>query len=480
MPAGSTYTGARDINIGAKTAAENTLAGVYLPDKIGRGYGTMWRSKQRYIAVKGSRRSKKSKTQAQKLIYQIVKYPLSNALVVRRYYNTLRDSCYTELKWAIHNLGLDEYFRCKESPLEITYTPTGQKIFFRGMDDALKITSISVEVGALCWLWVEEAFELEDEDEFNKLEESLLGDCPPGHFKQITLTFNPWSESTWIKARFFDVDDPDVLAITTNYLCNEWLSDADREVFEKMKTERPERYKVSGLGEWGVDGAVYFEEFRADVHVVEPFPIPEHWLIYRTIDYGLDALAGLYIAVDTQGCAYVCGEVYAHNLIISDAAEALVRSQLRDQDYITYAPPDLWARMKNNGVTVEEEFYRHGVMLSKSSNQRIPGWMQVHERLKVIDDVDGVSKTARLKIFSSCRNLIRCISTIKADEKDCNDVATEPHELTHLPDALRYWCVMHTMSARDIDSRAPEEKALADYKASRFRQAGGKSKIIRR
>lgn len=462
----------------SKSAAGNALERVYLPDKIGRGYGTMWRSRCRYIAIKGSRRSKKSKTQAQKLIYQIVKYPLSNALVVRRYYNTLRDSCFTELKWAIHNLGLDEYFRCKESPLEITFVPTGQKIFFRGMDDALKITSISVEVGALCWLWIEEAFELEDEDEFNKLEESLLGDCPPGHFKQITLTFNPWSESTWIKARFFDADDPNVLALTTNYLCNEWLSESDREVFERMKTERPERYRVSGLGEWGVDGAVYFEEFRADVHVVDPFPIPEHWLIYRAIDYGLDALAGLYIAVDTQGCAYVCGEVYAHNLIISDAATALVKSAVRDQQYTTYAPPDLWARMKNTGVTVDEEFYKNGVTLTKSSNQRVPGWMQVHERLKVVDDVDG-GKTARLKIFSTCRNLIRCISTIKADERDCNDVATEPHEPTHLPDALRYWCVMHTLTAKEPDTRSAEEKMLADYKASRIRR-GGRTTVIRR
>ena len=356
-----------------KAGAESALSKIYLPDKIGRGYGTMWRSKQRYIAIKGSRRSKKSKTQAQKIIVQIVKYPQSNALVVRRYYNTLRDSCYAELKWAIHNLGLDDYFRCKESPLEIQYIPTGQKIFFRGMDDTLKITSITVEVGALCWLWVEEAYEVENEDDFNKLEESLLGYCPEGHFKQITLTFNPWSESTWIKARFFDRDDPDVLALTTNYLCNEWLSEEDKAVFERMKTEQPERYRVSGLGEWGVDGAIYFEEFRADVHVCEPFAVPDHWLIYRTIDYGLDALACLYIAVDTQGVAYVIGEVYAHNLIISDAAKAIRDSEIREQQYVTYAPPDLWARMKNNGITVEEEFFNGGVLLTKSSNQRVPG-----------------------------------------------------------------------------------------------------------
>ena len=459
--------------------AEAALNKVYLPDKIGRGYGTMWRSKQRYIAIKGSRRSKKSKTQAQKLIYQIVKYPQANALVVRRYYTTLRDSCYAELKWAVRNLGLEEYFKFKESPLEITYTPTGQKIFFRGLDDALKITSITVEIGALCFLWCEEAYEIEDEAEFDKLEQSLLGYTPPGHFKQITLTFNPWSESTWIKARFFDVESPDILAFTTNYMCNEWLSEEDVRVFEEMKKNRPELYKVAGLGEWGVDGAVYFEEFRRDLHVVEPFAIPDHWKIYRAMDYGLDALACLYIAVDTHDIAYVIGEVYAHNLIISDAADAIRNAEVREQRYTTYAPPDLWARTKDTGRTIEETFSLNGVPLDKSNNARVPGWLQVHERLKPIPDIDGVSETSRLKIFSNCRNLIRCISTIKADEKDCNDVATQPHELTHIVDALRYFCVMHVIKAREPDLRSAEEKFLSDYKASKFRNNSRSNRIVR-
>lgn len=472
---------ARIINADAKradAAAKKAIADIYLPAKIGDGYGTMWRSKCRYIAIKGSRRSKKSKTQAQKLIYQLIKYPLSNALVVRRYYNTLRDSCFAELKWAARNLGVYDYFDFCVSPMMITYKPTGQKILFRGVDDALKITSISVDVGVICFVWVEEAFEIEDEADFNKIEESILGSCPAGLYKQITLTFNPWSESTWIKGRFFDIKSPDVLAMTTNYMCNEWLSDDDRRMFEDWRVNQPDRYRVSGLGEWGVDGSVYFEEFRRDVHVIEPFAIPEHWLIYRAIDYGLDALACLYIAVDTSGCAYVCGEVYAHNLIVSDAARAIKDGEMRRQDYTTYAPPDLWARMKNTGITVDEEFYKNGVMLTKSSNQRIPGWLQLRERLKIVTGMQG-EKTARLKIFSNCTNLIRCISTIQKDSKNCNDVATEPHELTHLVDALRYWCVMHTMSAPEVDSRPQELKVADEIKNARLKQLSRGAKVIR-
>lgn len=231
---------------------------VFLPDLVGKGYKTFWNFKGRYRAVKGSRRSKKSKTMALWTIYNLMKYPKSNMLVVRKTYRTLKDSCFTELKWAIKRLGVEQWWDVKESPLEMTYRPTGQKIYFRGLDDPLKITSIAVEVGVLSWMWIEEAYEITKEEDFDTLAESMLGDCPEGLFKQITLTFNPWNEKTWIKKRFFDDLDDETLAITTNYKCNEWLSEADLKVFETMRIRNPRRYSVAGLGEWGiVDGLVY-------------------------------------------------------------------------------------------------------------------------------------------------------------------------------------------------------------------------------
>lgn len=237
----------------------------YLPDIVGRGYGTFWRFRGRVRAVKGSRASKKSKTAALWYIYSMMAMPGSNTLVVRKTYRTLKDSCFTDLKWAIRRLGVDRWWSCKESPLEMTYLPTGQKILFRGLDDPLKVTSITVEVGALCWLWIEEAYEISSESDFDTLNESIRGEVPAGLFKQTTLTFNPWNEHHWIKARFFDAPpSPDLLAMTTNYTCNEWLDDADRKMFEDMQTRNPRRYQVAGLGNWGiVDGLVY-ENWREE------------------------------------------------------------------------------------------------------------------------------------------------------------------------------------------------------------------------
>lgn len=248
-----------------------------LPELVGGGYGEFWRWKGRYRVCKGSRASKKSKTAALWYIVNMMKYGGANLLVIRKVFRTLKDSCFTELKWAIDRLGVRRLWEVKESPLEMTYKPTGQKIYFRGLDDPLKITSITVEKGYLCWAWIEEAYEIGSEKDFNMLDESIRGALPPdgGLFKQITLTFNPWNEHHWLKKRFFDAPDPEVLAITTNYMCNEWLDECDKKVFESMKRNDPRRYRVAGLGEWGItEGLVYenWEEKAFDLEEIKRLP----------------------------------------------------------------------------------------------------------------------------------------------------------------------------------------------------------------
>ena len=237
---------------------------IHLPDVVGKGYKTFWNCKCRYRVVKGSRASKKSKTTALWYIYHMMKYKDANTLVVRKTFRTLKDSCFAELKWAVHRLHVDHLWNFKESPLEATYIPTGQKIYFRGLDDSLKITSITVDVGVLCWMWIEEAYEIMKESDFDMLDESIRGEVPEGLFKQITITFNPWNERHWLKKRFFDHPDEDVLALTTNYLCNEWLDETDLNLFEKMKQNNPRRYAVAGLGGWGIVEGLVFENWKEE------------------------------------------------------------------------------------------------------------------------------------------------------------------------------------------------------------------------
>lgn len=272
-----------------------------LPDLIGGSYGKFWKFRGRFCVCKGSRASKKSKTTALWHIYHIMKYPEANALVVRKTERTLKDSVMSDLRWAIDRLGVTQYWKYTTNPLELTYIPTGQKILFRGFDDPLKITSISVPKGVLCFVWLEEAYEISREEDFDFLNESIRGAVPEGHFKRFTITFNPWTDKHWLKKRFFDTPDTeDKMAITTNYMCNEWLDDADRRMFEDMKLNRPKRYRVAGLGEWGiVDGLIY------ENWVEEQFDVQE--LIRNNPD--LTAVFGLDFGYTNDPTAFICALV---------------------------------------------------------------------------------------------------------------------------------------------------------------------------
>lgn len=307
-----------------------TARKVNLPEVVGKGYGSFWNFKGRYRVVKGSRASKKSKTTALNSIARIMEYPQANLLCVRKTYRTLKDSCFTELKWAIHRLGVDAWWDAKESPLEMTYKPTGQKILFRGLDDPLKVTSITVEVGVLCWLWIEEAYEISSEADFDTLDESIRGEVPPGLFKQITLTFNPWNEHHWIKHRFFDAaPDPDILAMTTNYTCNEWLDAADKKVFETMKRNNPRRYRVAGLGDWGiVEGLVYenWEERLFSIDEVRKMPGVKS-AFGLDFGYANDPTALFCGLIDTSSkTLWVIDEIYKLGMSNEDIADAVIKA----------------------------------------------------------------------------------------------------------------------------------------------------------
>ena len=254
---------------------------INLKSKIGRGYATFWNFKGRYRVCKGGRGSKKSTTTAMWIIYNMMKMPLANTLVVRQTFNTHLDSTWVQLKWATQQLGVAHLWTFSKSPLKATYNPTGQVILFRGLDDPMSITSITVPVGYLCWCWFEEAYQVKSEDAFDKVDMSIRGELPEGYFKQITLTFNPWSDKHWLKKRFFDEpNDEDKLAMTTNYLCNEWLGDDDIKLFNSMKIKFPKRYKVEGLGDWGIIDGLVFDNWK-----IEEF---DHTKIKGELLIGLD------------------------------------------------------------------------------------------------------------------------------------------------------------------------------------------------
>lgn len=231
---------------------------------LGKGYNRFHHSRNFYRVVKGGRGSKKSKSTALDYIYKMLKYPWANLLVVRRFSNTNKQSTYTDLKWAANRMKVSHLFKFNESLPEITVKETGQKILFRGLDDPLKITSITVDNGLLAWLWLEEAYQVENKDKFDTLVESIRGSVDDKNFfKQITVTFNPWSERHWLKSAFFDEETRfnDVFADTTTYRDNEWLDQQDIDRYEDLWRTNPRRAAVVANGDWGVAEGLVFENY---------------------------------------------------------------------------------------------------------------------------------------------------------------------------------------------------------------------------
>ena len=392
---------------------------IKLPKIVGRGYKSYWNFRGRYDVCKGSRASKKSKTTALRIIYNMMKYDKSNTLVVRKTYRTLKDSCFTDLKWATKRLEVENLWEFKYSPLEATYLPTGQKILFRGLDDPLKVTSITVEYGYLCWAWLEESYEITSQKDFDTLDESIRGELPPHLWKQWMITFNPWNEHHWLKKRFFDAEnDPDILAITTNYKCNEWLDDADLRLFENMKKNNPRRYQVAGLGNWGiVDGLVYEnwkeEEFTLD-QVIDCESV-------NGIDFGYtnDPAAVFIGFIDTEHKKlYVWDEIYKKGLSNKRLYEEIESSHYQKKSFTAdCAEPKSIDELRGYGLRVEK---------SQKGKDSITHGIQYIQDFEII-------------IHPRCVNFITEIGNYTWDEDRLGNKINRPiDDFNHLMDSMRY------------------------------------------
>ena len=395
---------------------------IYLPDYVGKGYKQFWNFRGRYKVCKGSRASKKSKTTALWFIYHMMKYPDANTLVIRKTYRTLKDSCYKELKWAANRFQVAHLWTFTLNPLEATYKPTGQKILFRGLDDPLKVTSITVDVGCLCWGWIEEAYEIMNEDDFKMLDESIRGRMPKGLFKQWTITFNPWNERHWLKKRFFDAENSrNILAMTTNYMCNEWLDEADLALFEEMKLRNPRRYAVAGLGGWGiVDGLVY-ENWKE-----EAFAIDE--VRKRP---GIESAFGLDFGYTNDPTAFFCGLLDKDNkqLFVFDEMYEKGMSNKRIAEKIQEMG---YSKERITADSAEPKSIDELKSLGLRAKPALKGKDSIKNGIQWIQDLEII-------IHPRCVNFLTEISNYTWDQDKFGTKLNVPiDDFNHLMDAMRY------------------------------------------
>lgn len=389
---------------------------VYLPQIVGKGYGEYFRCRERYRVLKGGKGSKKSSTTALNFIYRIMKYKESNLLVVRAVYNTHKDSTFAQLKWAQEKLGVSHLWQNTVNPLEMTYKPTGQKILFRGFDDVLKIASTTVSRGCLCWVWVEEAFEIDSLEDFIKLDLSVPRGTVPKHlFKQTTLTFNPWSEKHWLKKTFFDFPQKNVRTFTTDFRVNEFLDQTDLAVFKKMEEENPQKFRVAGLGMWGISEGLVFESFSVEDFDVSS--LDESFNAFFGLDYGYtnDPTAFIaFFASPEKKEIFIFDEHYEKKMLNSDIANMIFRKGFAKERIRADA-----AEPKSN-----DDLRRLGISRIQASKKG---------RDSVVNGINAI-KEFKLTVHPRCKNTIYELENY-VYKKDSN----EPEDRNnHLMDALRY------------------------------------------
>lgn len=403
----------------------------------------------RFVGYGGARGGGKSWAVRAKASLLGLHYAGIRMLLLRRTYPELKENHVLPLQSLLRDIA--------------TYRET-DKVFVFPNGSRLKLGYLDSDGDVLQYQGQEyDVIFMDEATHFTKFMFDVLTACLRGANKfpkRFYLTCNPGGVGhDWVKRLFIDrqyergENPEDYTFIAARVYDNKALLETDTG-YVQMLENLPDNLRRAWLdGDWDVFDGQYFTEFNRNLHVVDPFEIPVHWRRYTAMDYGLDMLAHYWVAVDERNNAYVYRELYESGLIVSQAVERIRETERCGKEgeiYTRLAPPDLWNTQSTTGKSTALLFDEFGLPLTRSNNDRIAGWIAVKELLKPVQCCreDGEEeRTARLKIFSTCRNLIRCIPLAQYDDKKVNDVATEPHEITHSLDALRYFAISWTYPA---------------------------------
>ena len=383
-------------------------------------------SEAKYTAYGGARGGGKSWALRYKLLLLCLRYPGIRVLLVRRSYPELRENHIHPLLSLLCGHPAAAVYRERDKCFEFFCGSQLLLGYLADHGDLLRYQGQEFDVIA-----IDEATQI-DEEMFLMLSASLRGanDFP----KRMYLTCNPGGVGHgWVKRLFIDrhYREGDYRFIPASVYDNTALMRRDPDYVKRLMA-LPEELRAAWLyGRWDVFSGQFFSEFDERRHVCAPFDIPDGAGRYCAIDYGLDMLAALFIAVLPDGRAYVYDEIYESGLIVSVAASRIREKLTAGMTVI--APSDLWSRGRDSGRSTAELFAEGGVYFTKIVPDRVDGWLALKEWLA---DENGVP---RLRIFRDCHAIIRCLPLLLYDARRPGDAATEPHEITHAPDALRYF-----------------------------------------
>ena len=297
--------------------------------------------------------------------------------------------------------------------------------------------------------------------------------------KRIYLTCNPGNVGhLWVKRLFIDrrfINDPnnpersenpkDYTTIRATVEDNPFLMEANPEYVKALAKLPPDLMRAHRYGDWNALSGAYFGNFHRSTHTMSRFKVPTSWPTYRSLDYGLDSLAVCWWAVDEDGRCWCYREEDMPGLVIQEAAAFILNNSLNYEHPIaTYAPPDLWNRQKDTGRTMAEIFLQNGVAIVKSDNNRVQGHMLMKDMMSPMPLNDKYVRNLfpkdncpdtlpGLMFFDDLEKIIEDIESIQADEKNPNDCAKDPHDVTHTVDAVRYFAINRARKAKKAEKK---------------------------
>lgn len=416
------------------------------------------KSKARYTSYGGARGGGKSFAARWKAVLLANRYSGIQILLLRRTLPELRENHLIPLQKILKTEKRDKNERLaeyKDVTKEFIF-PNGSRIklgYCDSENDVLQYQGQAYDV-----IIMEEATHF-TEFQFQTLTESNRpsGLMDEGFSPRMYFTCNPGGVGhQWVKRLFIDRTyvrserEEDYVFIPSLVYENAWLMENDPNYIRTLENLPENRRNAMLYGNWDVYDGQFFDEFDRNIHVIEPTKFPVNFRLYRVLDYGLDMLACYHILINGKGKMEIIHEIYESNLIVSEAAKKIknVTADLGFDErdvFLTLAPDDLWQRDATTGKSAFDIFYENGLTLTKVSRDRVNGWLAVKELLHPYETRDVLTgnlvKTAKLKIYSVCRNLIRCLPLMQYHGTKHNDAATEPHEITHGPDALRYFAI---------------------------------------
>lgn len=404
----------------------------------------------KYIAYGGARGGGKSWALRRKLVLLALEYRGISILLIRRTYAELRDNHLRPLQSELSSF-------CRYTDTRKTFEfPGGSRIRLGYLDsesDVLQYQGQEYDIIA-----IDEATQL-TEYQFHTLKGCLRG--ANSFPKRMYLTCNPGGVGHgWVKRLFIDrkyregEKESEYRFIQALVYDNHILLEKNPDYLDQLKS-LPSSLKNAWLnGDWQQFEGQFFSEFDENLHTVEKYDVGDNVKKYCAIDYGLDMFAAVFVAVDEKGNSVVYDEIHKDNLIVSQAAKLLAE---KSKDVCMFiAPGDLWSRQKDSGKSIAELFANCGIYLYKLSSERIDGWMCLKELFKLKENKNGTFSPT-LTIMRNCTNLIRCIPLLMHDTRRIGDVSTKPHDITHAPDALRYFAVSRYGNAISAKQSSPEK-----------------------